>query len=432
MPLPDKLDVFVSSDQIEFQKLRRQLRTTICSIQSLTCTLMEDRGAAPSTPLDASLKAVRESDIYVGIFGKKYSDVTKKEYEEAIKNKKPPFIYIKKISPRDAKLSDFIETTIKPSFVYYKFDKNDDAVRLLNDNLGRFVVDTLRMGIEARAEKLGQTTAFIRKEEKRAFSHAITQDPLSDAERFFEEEKYEQSALTTIYIVEATMKKALANNKVPLIQTLPFGEIISTVQKNLSLTPETGRKLNTLSIFRSHIVHQTKKLEKDDARDIIDLARPLIDTISNSVREEKSILEMWTPFPRINFTIAQRLLRVCTFPQVCWEAFNDSPYQLRVKIEIHPILGGRDLHPLKDDSINGNSVYEVEPNSYLFANGCFTLPKECADSKEDLVVEIRVLVTDANDIGKGELKLLPKRWKYVRENNSWFYYPQRGRPSSEE
>ena len=74
----------------------------------------------------------------------------------------------------------------------------------------------------------------------------------------------------------------------------------------------------------------------------------------------------------------------------------------------------------------------MEPNSYVFANGCFTLPKECAESKEELVVEIRATVTDVNDIGKGELKLLPKRWKYVRDNSTWFYYPQRERPSFEE
>jgi hypothetical protein len=112
-------------------------------------------------------------------------------------------------------------------------------------------------------------------------------------------------------------------------------------------------------------------------------------------------------------------------PQVGWYAYNDSPYQLSIKIEIHPILGNRDLHPLKDDNINGNSVYEAEPKSYVFANGCFTLPNECVESKEDLAVELRVTVMDINDIAKGELCLLPKRWKYVRETNSWFYYPQR-------
>ena len=435
-----KLDVFVSSDQSEFQRLRRQFRNTICDIQSLTCALMEDRGAAPSTALDASLKAVRETDIYVGVFGKDYSEITIKEYQEAVKNKKPAFIYIKKVNPRDAKLSDFIENTVKPSFLYFEFDKTSDAIRLLKDNLEDFLVETLRMGIESRSQKLGQTIAFMTREEKRALSYVSTQDSLIDAQRFFEEEKYEQSALTTIYVIEAILKKALASNEILFTKSMPFGEIARVAQKSLLLSSENTHDLNTLSILRSQIVHQTKKLERKDAQEILDLARPLLEAITSSrIREKKTVAEIWKPFPKINFNIAQklvnitnRLLRVCDFPQVAWEAVNDSPYQLRVKIEVHPILGGHDLHPLKDDNINGKSVYEVEPNSYVFANGCFTLPKECADSKEDLVVEIRATVTDVNDIGKGELKLLPKRWKYVRETNSWFYYPQRERPSSEE
>ena len=62
-----------------------------------------------------------------------------------------------------------------------------------------------------------------------------------------------------------------------------------------------------------------------------------------------------------------------------------------------------------------SSAYEAEPNSYVFANGCFTLPKECADSKEDLVVEIRATVTDINDIAKGEQRLCPKRWNTLEK-----------------
>ena len=54
---------------------------------------------------------------------------------------------------------------------------------------------------------------------------------------------------------------------------------------------------------------------------------------------------VWNPLPKINFRIAQRLLRVLQFPQVGWEAYDDSPYQLRVRIEVHPILGKRDMHP---------------------------------------------------------------------------------------
>lgn len=113
-----------------------------------------------------------------------------------------------------------------------------------------------------------------------------------------------------------------------------------------------------------------------------------------------------------------------SFAQVGWEAYNDSPYQLKVRIEVHPILGGKDLHPLSDDDINGTNVYPVEPRTWLFGNGFFSLPQVCATSKDELILEIRATVEDVNDSEKGEHKLLPSRWKYVRELNAWSYYPQ--------
>lgn len=138
----------------------------------------------------------------------------------------------------------------------------------------------------------------------------------------------------------------------------------------------------------------------------------------------ENVSKKWEPLPKIRFLVAQRLLRILIFPQVGWEAYNNSPYQLKVRIEVHPILGGKDLHPLPDNDINGTNPYYVEPMSALFGNGCFTLPQKCATSKEELILEIRAIVLDVNDTEKGEYKLLPSRWKYVRERNIWSYYPQ--------
>lgn len=132
----------------------------------------------------------------------------------------------------------------------------------------------------------------------------------------------------------------------------------------------------------------------------------------------------WKPLPSIKFFVSQRLLRPLTFPQVGWEAYNNSPYQLKVRIEDHPILDGKDLHPLSDNNINGTTPYDAAPMDCLFGNGCFTLPPECSKSKDELILEIRATVLDVNDTDKGEYKVSPSRWKYVRERNSWSYYPQ--------
>jgi hypothetical protein len=147
-------------------------------------------------------------------------------------------------------------------------------------------------------------------------------------------------------------------------------------------------------------------------------------TVENSSLVIPSKSNSWDPLPKINFKVSQQLLRTLKFPTVGWEAYNDSPYQLRIRIEVHPILGGKDLHPLSDKHINGSSVYPVEPNSPLFINGCFTLPAKCAISEKELILEIRAIAEDTNDLKKGTYALIPRRFKYNRKSNTWSYHPQ--------
>lgn len=135
------------------------------------------------------------------------------------------------------------------------------------------------------------------------------------------------------------------------------------------------------------------------------------------------LIKGWNPLPVITFNIMGPLLRR-RLPQVGWELINKSPYQLKIRIEVHPKLGGRDLYPLQDPDINGKKSYPAEPNSVVWTNGTFTLPGECASSNEELVLEIRSTVIDVNEPQKGEHKMLPSIWKYVREGDYWFYYPQ--------
>ena len=96
----EELDVFLSSDQLEFKKLRNQIANEICDLPFLTCTLLEETGADSSTVLNASLKAVRASDVYVGVFGRDYSEITIKEYQEAVNSKMYCLTYVKKLKKR--------------------------------------------------------------------------------------------------------------------------------------------------------------------------------------------------------------------------------------------------------------------------------------------------------------------------------------------
>ena len=63
---------------------------------------------------ESSILGARNCDIYVGIFGTRYSFIVTKEYNQAIKKFKPAFIYAKKLEDRerDKKLCRFLYKTI--------------------------------------------------------------------------------------------------------------------------------------------------------------------------------------------------------------------------------------------------------------------------------------------------------------------------------
>lgn len=183
---------------------------------------------------------------------------------------------------------------------------------------------------------------------------------------------------------------------------------------HINKKPDDNRKENIVVFCAVH--HHQADIGKIPAK--------ACKTIKETLPRIESTSNKWKPLPNIKFLVAQKLLRTLTLPQVGWEAYNNSPYQLKVRIEVHPILGGKDLHPLSDDNINGTTAYNVAPMDALFGNGCFTIPSKCATSEDELILEIRAFVLDVNDIEKGEYEVSPSRWKYVREMNSWSYYPQ--------
>ncbi len=385
---------------------------------------MEDKGADPLSVLEASLKAVRESDIYVGIFGRKYSEVTMVEYQEAVKLKKPIFAYVKRARNRDKRVEKFIIEVLKRDFKYFLFgSETKELTQQLEVDLKNFIVYTLRMGIQARAERAGEAVESISREEKNAVSYVASQDPLYGAQNLFDSKEYNESLFLTVAIVEASLKKDLIGKGNSVSSADNFGELVTLAQESKLYNDDVIKMLRTLSIQRNLIIHMGKMAEKDQMSRILETARLLIDKLSRS-DARNNLAKLWKPFPKINFKVGQWVRRSCKFPQVAWEAYNDSPYQLKVWIEVHPLLGRRDLHPLKDNDINGSNFYDAEPESYVFTNGCFTLPGECATSKEELVLDIRATVEDVNDSSKSKYKLLPKRWKYIRETNLWSYYPQ--------
>jgi hypothetical protein len=68
---------------------------------------------------------------------------------------------------------------------------------------------------------------------------------------------------------------------------------------------------------------------------------------------------------------------------------------------------------------NGQTAWNLNPYSIVF--GHFSIPQECATSKETLTIEVRVSLEDQN----GQvLEYLPVGFTFIREKNTWFYEPR--------
>jgi predicted ATPase len=89
--------VFLSSTWADLQAERSAVETALNRMRDALFAGMEYFGSRPGTPLDESLTAVDESDLYVGIFGARYgSGITEAEYRQARSRGIPCLIFLKR------------------------------------------------------------------------------------------------------------------------------------------------------------------------------------------------------------------------------------------------------------------------------------------------------------------------------------------------
>ena len=101
-------------------------------------------GAQPETVLDTSLREVRGSDVFVGLFFQKFPEVTTKEFSEARSLKKPCFIYVReKNVPRDAELESFLRSEVydlEKGVSYAFFDSSLKLAEQIGDDVLAWLV----------------------------------------------------------------------------------------------------------------------------------------------------------------------------------------------------------------------------------------------------------------------------------------------------
>jgi hypothetical protein len=91
----DTIRVFLSSTWTDLQEERKAVESGLHRMQDANFSGMEYFGSRTDAPLKVSLAEVDRSDLYVGIFGRRYgSGITEAEYRQARGRGLPTLIYI--------------------------------------------------------------------------------------------------------------------------------------------------------------------------------------------------------------------------------------------------------------------------------------------------------------------------------------------------
>jgi hypothetical protein len=135
-------------------------------------------------------------------------------------------------------------------------------------------------------------------------------------------------------------------------------------------------------------------------------------------------------FPLVHYYITQAVqdnpLFKRSLPNVGFNIRNlgDSPIRARVKARV--FLGSKDLGLVKGGErggkymgyYDGKVLWNLNPYTLFFGN--FSVPKICAETDENLRIEVNVILID---IDGQKHKLLPVGWTFMRDKNDWFLEP---------
>jgi hypothetical protein len=280
-----ELDVFLSSDQKEFAKLRNTLAKKLCEMPFLACTPLENRGADPTDVVEASLRTVEKSDIYVGIFGREYSKTVIREYQKAVECRLPCFTYVRIARRRNPQLSKFIDDVLKNQFHYYEFRQGADLERQLESDLRRFILDTIILGLEERAKKKEETKDLMAKEEKARPETFESKDPLKEAETLFKRGNDLESLVMTSIALETSLRKAIGKSGITAHPARSFGELIRTAEKSQMLNKQDIESLRKISYFRNLAVHLGDTPDRQSIAWILDNSKTILNRLKVQEKE---------------------------------------------------------------------------------------------------------------------------------------------------
>lgn len=153
---PDRrLRVFISSTLKELQEEREAARSAVDELH-LTPVMFE-AGARPHPPQDLYRAYLKQSDVFVGIYGESYGwvapgmDRSGIEDEYLLSGDRPKLIYVKSNRHREPRLDTLLGEIADAGISYRHFDDSDQLRRLLGDDLAVLLSERF-----ARSDPRGQ------------------------------------------------------------------------------------------------------------------------------------------------------------------------------------------------------------------------------------------------------------------------------------
>lgn len=274
----EEIDVFLSSHQKEFEKERDKLSKIVCRIPFCSCIPLEKRGADTNNVVQASLKAARNCDIYVGIFGRKYSETTIQEYKEVLKYHKPCLSYVERVKRREKKLKEFIENDLKNQFKYHEYRGKKDLYRQVESDLKKLIFETLKDGLDFRKREKEKAQRIIGVERKSVFTIRPKEDELTEAQMSYTHGNYLECVVRTTIALEVVLKRKLSE-KTTVADRSSLGQLLNMATKFEILDRNTMPRLQEISYIRNAVVHGMRTPDKKTAAWILENARHIIELL---------------------------------------------------------------------------------------------------------------------------------------------------------
>ena len=277
--MPSKeLDVFLSSDIGELKVERERISRIVCELPFCSCIPLEKRGAEATDVVSASLKATRNCDIYVGIFGRNYSETTIKEYREAVKQYKACLCYVKKVRIIDSALKEFLKNELEPQFKYHEFKGRTDLYTQVKNDLAKLVFETLKDGVKFRESEKAKAIQLITIQRKSAFAVPSEGELTLEAQSAYDEEKYLECIVQASISLEQVLRKKVND---PRTKRMSLGQLIRLAAERGIIHKDTSGLILETSYVRNAVVHGMQTVDKRTALGILEGVKKIIASFTN-------------------------------------------------------------------------------------------------------------------------------------------------------